>query len=112
LCKRFRLELEYPKASLDLASPGPLESILFDTLGRRIGIGIFPNENLQVFDAAANLINFATLARAGQRTVKPSDTIQRLRLRTDYGRIAQQFPINTSVLVQSGPVRICGLLQC
>jgi len=103
-CKRFRLELECPKASLDLASPGPLESILFDTLGRRIGVGIFPNENLQVVDTAANLINFATFARAGQSVVKPSDTIQRLRLRTDYGRVAQQFPVNASVLVQRSSV--------
>lgn len=103
-CKRFRLELECPKASLDLASPGPLEAMLFDTLGRRIGVGIFPNEDLQVADTAANLVNFATLARAGQRIVKPSDTIQRLRLRTDYGRIAQQFPVNTSLLVQRSSV--------
>jgi hypothetical protein len=104
-CKRFRLELECPKASLDLASPGPLEAILFDTLRRRIGVGMFPNEDLQVVDTAANLINFATFARAGQRIVKPSDTIQRLRLRTDYGRIAQQFPVNTSVLVQRSSVQ-------
>jgi len=90
---------------LDLASPGPLEAILFDTLRRRIGVGIFPNEDLQVVDTAANLINFATFARAGQRIVKPSDTIQRLRLRTDYGRIAQQFPVNTSVLVQRSSVQ-------
>jgi hypothetical protein len=103
-CKRFRLELECPKASLDLTSPGPLEAILFDTLRRRIGVGLFPNEDMQVVDTAANLINFATFARAGQRTVKPSDTIQRLRLRTDYGRIAQQFPINPSVFVQRSSV--------
>jgi len=103
-CKRFRLELECPKASLDLASPGPLEAILFDTLGRRIGVGLFPNEDLQVVDTAANLINFATFARAGQRVVKPSDTVQRLRLRTEYGRIAQQFPVNTSLLVQRSSV--------
>jgi hypothetical protein len=103
-CKRFRLELECPKASLDLASPGPLEAILFDTLGRRIGVGLFPNEDLQIVDAAANLINFATFARAGQRLVKPLDTVQRLRLRTDYGRIAQQFPVNTSLLVQRSSV--------
>lgn len=103
-CERFRLELECPKASLDLASPGSLETLLFDTLGRRIGIGIFPNEDLQVVDTAANLINFATFARAGQRIVKPSDTIQRLRLRTDYGRIAQQFPVNTSLLIQRSSV--------
>jgi hypothetical protein len=99
-CKRFRLELECPKASLDLSSPGPLEALLFDALRRRIGVGLFPNEDLQVVDTAANLINFATFARAGQRMVKPSDTIQRLRLRTDYGHIAQQFPVNKAVLVQ------------
>jgi hypothetical protein len=103
-CKRFRLELECPKASLDLGSPGPLEALLFDTLRRGIGVGIFPNEDLQVVDTAANLINFATFARAGQRIVKPSDTIKRLRLRIDYGRIAQQFPVNTSVLVRRASV--------
>jgi len=103
-CQRFRLELECPKASLDLASPGPLETILLDTLRRRIGVGMFPNQDLQVVDTAANLINFATFARAGQRVVKPSETIQRLRLRTDYGRIAQQFPVNGSVLVRRSMV--------
>lgn len=103
-CKRFRLELECPKASLDLASPGPLETILFDSLNRRIGVGIFPNEELQVVDVAANLVNFATFARAGQRVVTPSDVIQRLRLRTDYGRIAQQFPVKSSLLVQRSSI--------
>jgi hypothetical protein len=103
-CQRFRLELECPKASLDLASPGPLETILLDTLRRRVGVGIFPNQDLQIVDTTANLINFATFARAAQRVVKPSETIQRLRLRTDYGRIAQQFPVDDAVLVRRSMV--------
>jgi len=99
-CDHFRLELECPMASLDLASPGPLETLLLDTLSLGIGVGQFPNQDLQVVDTAANLINFATLARSGQRTVSPSDTILRLRLRTDFGRIAQKFPINNTVLIE------------
>jgi len=99
-CSRFRLELECPMASLDLASPGPLETLLLDILSLGIGVGQFPNQDLQVVDTAANLINFATLARSGQRTVSPNDTILRLRLRTDFGRIAQKFPINKTVLIE------------
>jgi hypothetical protein len=99
-CDRFRLELECPKASLDLDAPGPLESILLDTLQSRIGIGAFPNQQLRLVDTAAHLVYAANLARAQQKLVRPADTVQRLRLRTDFGRIAQKFPVNSSYLVE------------
>ncbi len=103
-CDRFRLELECPMASLDLDMPGTLENILLDTLRSRIGVGIFPNQHLQLVDTAAHLVYLATLARANQKTIQPADTIQRLRLRTDYGRIAQMFPVDESLLVERNTV--------
>ncbi|MGB6688495.1 MAG: NACHT domain-containing protein [Terracidiphilus sp.] len=54
--------------------------------------------------ARGHLVYAATLARAQQKLIQPADTIQRLRLRTDFGRIAQKFPVNSSYLVKQEAV--------
>jgi hypothetical protein len=92
LCNRLSLQMDWPKASLDLASPGVLETVLIDLLQDKIGVGQYPNENRIAADVASALVRLATLFRSSGHTTTPNEIIQQLRLRTDFGKIAQQFP--------------------
>jgi hypothetical protein len=98
-CSLFLLEIACPRASLNLLSPGPLENLLLVKLTDEVGVGTFPNDQLQPLDTAATLVHFAQLARTKRLQIMPADILRQLRIRTDYGRIAQQFPINRSLLV-------------
>jgi len=100
-CDVFLLEAECPLASLDLEKPGPLEAFLIDKLNQEVGIGKYPNHHLEGTEAAALLITLATRARIQHQVIRASDTMSFLSLRTDYGRVAQRFPINELVLVKT-----------
>jgi hypothetical protein len=97
--ERFRIE-PAPAASLDLDAPGPLERALFAILADDIGVGMYPNAQRHVTDVAAVLVNVATTIRVQGGSVSAEDVVRRLGLRTDYGRIAQQFPIVRDALVE------------
>ena len=92
------IELNLPHASFDLNEPGPLESILIKLLREQIGIGAYPNHNRSAIDAAAHLIGIATRARAQSESLSVEDVEFQLGLRTDFGRVAQEFPIDYEVL--------------
>ena len=47
----------------------------------------------RLVDVAARLIFRASHARARQETLAPTSLASELELRTDYGRVAQQFPV-------------------
>lgn len=97
--ERFTIE-PAPRASLDLDAPGALERTLFAILADDIGVGIYPNAQRQVTDVAAVLIHIATTVRVRGGMTSADDVVRRLGLRTDYGRIAQQFPIVRDALVE------------
>ena len=96
-CERFVIELELPHASNKLFAPGPLEQALLDILNTRVGIGRYPNQNRSTADVAALLLAIATLARAQEATLTPEEVESELNLRTDYGRVAQNFPLDEKV---------------
>lgn len=104
-CERFVIEVSLPPASLDLAAPGPLEHLLLGLMSGQVGIGRYPNHDRDVVDAAALAIYVASTARAAGDTLSPPDIAQRLQLRTDFGRIAQAFPIDKAVLQERLPQR-------
>src|SRR5207302_2550407 len=110
-CGRFVLEAECPTASLDLTGPGRLERLLIDKLAQEVGIGRYPNDSLGLPEAAAMLVTLATKARALHETVFPSETVKYLGLRTDYGRVAQQFPVDGKVLVNTDTL-LADLMSC
>jgi hypothetical protein len=109
-CEKFVIELGCPNASLDLKAPGDLERELISILTDDIGVGKFPNEHLQPEDSAATLVHYARLARAKRARVSPQDVIRQLGIRVDYGRVAQEFPIDTSIAIDQ-PERIEGLIS-
>ena len=104
-CERFVIELSLPPASLDLTAPGPLERLLLGLLSEKVGIGRYPNHDRDVIDASALAIYVASTARTTGDTLRPTDVAQRLQLRTDFGRIAQAFPIDKAVLQERLPQR-------
>lgn len=100
--KLLVLELECPTASLDLEHPGPMERLLVNLLGNRVGFGRYPNERPGPVDAAARLIVIATRTRsadAAESTLTPPQLASRLGLVTDYGKLPQQFPFHEELFV-------------
>lgn len=104
-CERFVIEVSLPPASLDLAGPGTLERLLLGLMSDQVGIGRYPNHDRDVVDAAALAIYMAATARIAGEILRPPDVAQRLQLRTDFGRIAQAFPIDKAVLQERLPQR-------
>jgi hypothetical protein len=96
-CQRFIIELALPIASTDLRQPGPLEQAVIDDLSDRVGIGRYPNQGRQPSDVAALCVSLANLARTQEATLVPSEIEWALDIRTDFGRVAQAFPLDEAV---------------
>ncbi len=92
-CDRFLMELDAPRMSQTLTSPGELEGSLLRFLATRIGIGQYPNADRRVEDVAALVIALANLARTDELTLTPGFVERELSLRTDFGHVAQTFPV-------------------
>jgi len=99
-CRRFVIEIGCPHSSTDLRQPGPLEQALLRVLADDIGIGLWPNNNRDLADAAAHLIHEASVARATSATVAEGKVIQALGLRIDYGRVPEILPVEQRRLVR------------
>jgi hypothetical protein len=104
-CERFVIELLLPTASTRLEDPGPLELAVFDELVERVGIGRYPNQDRSVNDVAALAVRRATYARIGGETLTPGDVERALKLRTDFGRVAQAFPLDPNIFHDRPDVR-------
>ncbi len=96
----FVIELQCPPFSSDLNNPGTLERLLLNLLTNSIGVGQYPNRERNPVDVAATIVYLASQARAEGKTLTPPEIISSLRLRTDYGRVAQQFPLDKAILVE------------
>ena len=97
--RRFFIELECPLASVDFKHPLQLENLIIDLLTNRVGIGRYPNQDLDAPSIAESLAWRAYQARTKGETVALQDIENHLRLRRDYGREAQRFPIVKEVYV-------------
>lgn len=93
-CDLFVIELKLPLSSEDLLLPGPLEQAVVDILRDQIGIGVYPNHGRVAEDVAALTISLANLARTLEDTLTPKEIISNLKIRTDFGRVAQSFPVD------------------
>jgi hypothetical protein len=96
-CDRFVIELELPSASRELTAPGPLERHLLNILSEDVGIGRYPNHGRLPADVAALAISLANLARTKEESLTPADVERELEIRVDFGRVAQAFPLDTSL---------------
>ncbi|MCI4621419.1 hypothetical protein AT960_11115 [Priestia megaterium] len=90
LCNILIIELDWPKASLDLTNPGLLERYLVSILEDKIGVGKYPNEDRNAIDIAATLIRLANICRAESKAITPKEITKQLGLRTDFGKVAQK----------------------
>lgn len=93
-CEKFLIELNLPHASTDLLSPSRVETELLRLLHEKIGIGQYPNSDRKVEDVAALAIALATWARANESKLDVNEIVKVLGIRTDFGRIAQAFPLD------------------
>jgi hypothetical protein len=96
-CDRFIVELQLPKMSSDLAQEGELESALSQVLEMEIGIGRYPNQSRSVIDVAGLAISLANDARTHEGTLTPKSIASALAIRTDFGRVAQAFPVDAAI---------------
>ncbi len=96
----FILELKCPAISNDFSKPGALEMLILEVLRDRIGIGRYPNQERTPIDVAASMMWLAQKCRVedGQVTVDSLETF--LRLRRDFGRVAQRFPLEEKEFVR------------
>lgn len=101
----FVIELEFPPASTDLNKPDALEVLLLDLLTDSIGIGRYPNNTRDSTDVARQLIQLAARARSEQRVVLRSEIESEIRLQKDFGRVAQQFPVEKRIEVERGELQ-------
>jgi tetratricopeptide (TPR) repeat protein len=97
---RFVIELECPPASTDLTVPDALELLLLNLLTDQIGIGRYPNHTRNPVDVATQLVQLAARARAENRTLHPSEIENAIQLQKDFGRVAQQFPLDKAIEVE------------
>lgn len=93
-CEQFIVELQLPTASLTLAGPGHLERALLRELSEGVRIGKYPNQGRSAVDVAALTISLATHARANGDTLSATEVERELNIRTDFGRVAQAFPLD------------------
>lgn len=99
-CKQFVIEIGCPQSSGDLRKPGPLEYELLSLLHKRIGIGIWPNDDRNLTDATARAIDLAKTTRIKSETLTYQNIVETLALRVDYGRVEERFPVDEHLLVQ------------
>lgn len=94
-CKELSIIIEMPKASLDLNAPGEIESIIIRQV-ERLGVGIYPNNNLNVEDVINKLAAEVKHSRAIGNRLYTDVLVGRLGLIMDYGKFDQRFPIDTT----------------
>lgn len=104
-CERFIIEVALPRASKELRAPGPLEQALIQELTGQVGIGRYPNHGREPADVAALAIAVATLARTESATLTPAVVERDLNIRTDFGRVAQAFPLDESLFHDRPTIR-------
>lgn len=92
-CDELTIILEMPKASLNLDNPGPIEKVLI-TQVEKLGIGIYPNNNLKVEDVINKLASKVKHSRAIGDILNTSQLLVQLGLIMNYGKIDQKFPID------------------
>ncbi len=92
-CNHLYIETNFPKFSLNIDSPGELETIVFRQ-AESLGIGAFPNQHITVKDFVARLILKVKEARSKGQTIQTQSIFIQFDIRTDYGAIEQKFPID------------------
>lgn len=91
-CNQLVIETTLPKFSLNLLAPGPLESLVLQQV-KRLGIGVFPNQHIEPDHFILSLVAMIKRARSKGHSLNTNDVFYELKIRTDYGTIEQNFPV-------------------
>lgn len=97
-CKELTIVLEMPKASLDLKNPGDIENVIIRQV-EKLGIGIYPNNNIKVEDIVYKLAAEVKHSRAIGNKLRTDIIVKHLGLIVDYGRFDQRFPVDSTHLI-------------
>lgn len=84
-----------PKASLDLKNPGALENVIIRQT-EKLGVGIYPNDSLNVEDIIYKLASEVKHSRAIGNRLYTNILVGRLGLIKDYGKFDQRFPVDSA----------------
>jgi len=91
-CSQLLIETTLPKFSLNLMVPGPLEELVLQQV-RKLGIGVFPNQHIEPVHFVLSLVAMIKRARSKGNSLTTDDVFYELKIRTDYGTIEQNFPV-------------------
>lgn len=94
-CNELTIILEMPKASLDLKNPGALENVIIRQT-EKLGVGIYPNDALNVEDIIYKLATEVKHSRAIGNRLYTNILVGRLGLIKDYGKFDQRFPVDSA----------------
>ncbi len=94
-CNILTIFLEMPKASLDLKNPSGIENVIIKQT-EKLGVGIYPNNNLTVEDVIYKLAAEVKHSRAMGNRLNSNALIGRLGLIMDYGKFDQRFPVDSA----------------
>ena len=94
-CNELTIILEMPKASLDLKNPGGIENVIIRQ-AEKLGIGIYPNDGLNVEDVVYKLATEVKHSRAMGNSLCINTLLGRLGLIMDYGKFDQRFPVDSA----------------
>lgn len=94
-CTELTIFLEMPKASLDLKNPGEIENVIIKQT-EKLGVGIYPNNNLTVEDVIYKLAAEVKHSRAMGNRLNSNALIGRFGLIMDYGKFDQRFPVDSA----------------
>ncbi len=94
-CNELAIILEMPKASLDLENPGALENVIIRQV-EKLGVGIYPNDALNVGDVIYKLATEVKHSRAMGNRLYTNILVGRLGLIMDYGKFDQRFPVDST----------------
>lgn len=94
-CNELTIILEMPKASLDLKNPSGIENVII-WQAEKLGVGIYPNDNLSLEDVIYKLAAEVKHSRAMGNRLNTNTLIGRLGLKMDYGKFDQRFPVDST----------------
>ncbi|UTJ06208.1 hypothetical protein [Arcobacter roscoffensis] len=99
-CDELIIEIELPKASLNISNPSDLENILLKQ-AERLGIGVYPNEDIYIVDFLERFAKKIGEYRASSSEKSLEDILIDLRVKTDFGNIKQKFEIDQTKNIKS-----------
>lgn len=92
------IEVNLPKASLDVNNPGELEKLVISKL-EDFGVGKYPNHIKSIPEVLVMLTHIVKNARARGKILATQEIIFQLGLQNNYGNIEQTFRIEESINV-------------